>query len=391
MIWPDADEVGRHHAEQVAEQCVKAAAKSVRTVDTDGLPDGWDLANLPPDGMDIEALLEGAGRFVLDTRFMYKSIEYRDRILTMGALMDREEHAVDWAVDGLIPRGGVALITAKPKIGKSTLARELGLAVAKGRTFLGRDTWATPVLYVCLEDRWQHARRHLLAIGASRDDQMCACFGARPDEPDDWLSQAIASLGLGMVIIDPLFRYLPGISDANSYAEVSNATGPIIAMARESGCALVLTHHAKKTGGSDGDEALGSTAIAGAPDTIMTLTRDGEHRQLATTQREGRNLPPTRLDVDADTQRLTLGQSLREERQRDLELEIMSAIPLSGDVVTRDHILKAVSRATNDTARSLKKLVEGGVILQNGVGKAGSPFQYRRPNSTTDSSTVITG
>ena len=70
--------------------------------------------------------MEGAGRFVLDTRFMYKSIEYRDRILTMGALMDREEHAVDWAVDGLIPRGGVALITAKPKIGKSTLARELG-------------------------------------------------------------------------------------------------------------------------------------------------------------------------------------------------------------------------------------------------------------------------
>ena len=26
VIWPDADEVGRHHAEQVAEQCVKAAA-----------------------------------------------------------------------------------------------------------------------------------------------------------------------------------------------------------------------------------------------------------------------------------------------------------------------------------------------------------------------------
>ena len=91
VIWPDADEVGRHHAEHVAEQCVKAAAKSVRTVDTDGLPDGWDLADLPPDGMDIEALLEGADRFVLDTRFMYKSIEYRDGILTMDALMDREE------------------------------------------------------------------------------------------------------------------------------------------------------------------------------------------------------------------------------------------------------------------------------------------------------------
>ena len=246
MIWPDADELGLQHARDVAHVCVKAGAESVRVVDTDGLPHGWDLADLPPDGMDIEALLAGADRFVLNTPSTRRSIEYRDRILTMGALMDREEQATDWAVDGLIPRGGIALITAKPKVGKSTLARELGLAVAKGRSFLGRDTCATRVLYVCIEDRWQHARRHLLAIGASRDDQLYACFGARPDEPGVWLSEAIRSLGLGMTIIDPLFRYLPGITDANSYAEISNATGPIIAIARESGCALVLIHHAKK-------------------------------------------------------------------------------------------------------------------------------------------------
>ena len=390
VIWPDADNAGQNHAKQVAEHCIKAGARNVRVVDTYGLPAGWDLGDLPPDGVDIEALLEGTDRFVLNTPSKGKSIEYQDFILTIGDLMEREEHAVDWAVDGLIPRGGVALITAKPKIGKSTLARELGLAVAKGRSFLGRDTCATPVLYVCLKDRWQHARRHLVAIGASRDDQLYACFGGRPDERGDWLSDAIASLGLGMAIIDPLFRYLPGITDANSYAGISNATGPIIAMARETGCALVLTHHAKKTGGSDGDEALGSTAIAGTPDTIMTLTKDGEYRQLATTQREGGNLPPTRLNMDAETQRLTLGQSLLEERQHDLNEEVMSAIPPSGEAVKRDHILKAVSRSTNNTVRSLNELVEQGAIIRDGEGKARSPFKFRRPNPTTALSTGIT-
>ena len=122
----------------------------------------------------------------------------------------------------------------------------------------------------------------------------------------------------------------------------------------------------------------------------MTLTKDGEHRQLATTQREGGNLSPTRLDIDADTQRLTLGQSLREERQRALEAEVMAAIPLSGEAVTREHILKAVSRGTNDTVRSLNKLVEEGLIIRDGAGKAGSPFLYRFPNSEMASSTEVT-
>ena len=390
VIWPDADDPGRKHAEQVAEHCDKAGAKSVQVVNTEELPDRWDLADLPPDGFDIEAALAATDKFVLRTPPLYGNTEYGHKILSIGELMDREEREADWLVGDLIPRGGVGLITAKPKVGKSTLARELGLAVAKGRPFLGRKTCSVSVLYVCLEDRWQHARRHLLAMGACRDDAFFASFGTRPDNPAAWLSEAITNLRLGMAIIDPLFRFLSGITDANSYAEISNATDPIISIARRSGCALVLTHHARKSGGLDGDEALGSTAIAGTPDTIISLSGGGEHRQLSTTQREGENMQATRLDMDPHSQRLVLGQFLHEEYLCDVDEEIMAAIPLSGETVTRDCILEAVSRNRNETVRSLNKLVEEGAVVREGAGKAGNPFLYRCLNSTTASNTEVT-
>ena len=390
VIWPDADHPGRNHAEHVADHCNKAGAKSVRVVDTEKLPDGWDLADAPPDGLDIEVALADADTSVLRTSLPYGNTEYGHEIFSIGELMDREERDADWSVDGLIPRGGVVLITAKPKVGKSTLARELGLAVAKGTPFLGRETCPAPVLYVCLEDRWQHARRHLLAIGAGRDDALFASFGTRPDKPATWLLEAISRHRLGMAIIDPLFRFLPSITDANSYAEISNATDPIISIARRSGCTLVLTHHARKSGGLDGDEALGSTAIAGTPDTIISISRGGEHRQLSTTQREGENMQATRLDMDPHSQRLALGQPLHEKYLLDLEEEIMAAIPPSGDPVTRDYILKAVLRNRTETVQSLNKLVEEGAVVRDGTGKAGSQFQYRRSNVVTASNTEVT-
>lgn len=37
---------------------------------------------------------------------------------------------IDWLVDGLLPMGSVSLLVAKPKVGKSKLARCLTAAVA---------------------------------------------------------------------------------------------------------------------------------------------------------------------------------------------------------------------------------------------------------------------
>ena len=46
----------------------------------------------------------------------------------------------------------MSVFAAKPKVGKSTFARNLAMAVARGNPFLGRNTAKGPVVYLALEE-----------------------------------------------------------------------------------------------------------------------------------------------------------------------------------------------------------------------------------------------
>jgi Domain of unknown function (DUF6371) len=63
-IWPDHDEPGRKAAEAIGDVLLEIAA-GVRIVDLPpDLPEGWDLADPAPDGLDARELIEHAERHV---------------------------------------------------------------------------------------------------------------------------------------------------------------------------------------------------------------------------------------------------------------------------------------------------------------------------------------
>ncbi len=49
-----------------------------------------------------------------------------------------------WVVDQMIPAGGLTIICAKPKVGKTTFIRSLALSVARGERFLGHPRFFGP-------------------------------------------------------------------------------------------------------------------------------------------------------------------------------------------------------------------------------------------------------
>jgi KaiC/GvpD/RAD55 family RecA-like ATPase len=73
-------------------------------------------------------------------------------------LVKEPEERVDWLVGGLLPAGGLSLVIAKPKVGKSTFARHVAHAVARGDPFLGRRTRRGGVLYISVEERRRDVR-----------------------------------------------------------------------------------------------------------------------------------------------------------------------------------------------------------------------------------------
>ena len=60
-VWPDHDKSGADFAKKVAKLAQDAGAASVRIVKLPaGLPEGWDLADDPPSGLDLDKLLTDA-------------------------------------------------------------------------------------------------------------------------------------------------------------------------------------------------------------------------------------------------------------------------------------------------------------------------------------------
>ena len=53
-------------------------------------------------------------------------------------LMNEKHPPVEWLVDDMLPLVGFSIVAARPKVGKSTLARSLAVAVVRGLRWLDR-------------------------------------------------------------------------------------------------------------------------------------------------------------------------------------------------------------------------------------------------------------
>ncbi|MHC4698282.1 MAG: AAA family ATPase, partial [Planctomycetota bacterium] len=100
-------------------------------------------------------------------------------VVTVRELLNEPPEPIRWLVDGLLPQGGLSILAGKPKAGKSTLARCVGLAVARGDPIIGRETHAGPVVYLGLEDKRSEVAEHFRAMGA-QDEPLYIHTGPAP-------------------------------------------------------------------------------------------------------------------------------------------------------------------------------------------------------------------
>jgi hypothetical protein len=92
-----------------------------------------------------------------------------------------------------------------------------------------------------------------------------------------WLVENAERLGCGIIMID-------NISDATgtseeSGKELANHLRPLSNKAKESGLAILIDHHMRKTGGRIEDLIRGSTAVGALVDVIVGLEKDGRGRE----------------------------------------------------------------------------------------------------------------
>ena len=382
ILWPDNDASGTsQRAMQKLADILEGFGCDLKLVSIpEGKPDKWDAADATD--KEIHGLIEEAKPIEDTDELAPPKDGARGEInggmfnMSMGDFLDIDIPPPTWLLENMLTEAGLAILGAKPKVGKSTFTRSLAVSVARGENFLGRRTKQGPVCYGGFEEDPSFVKAHLQTMGVTKSDPIYPFLQPPPKNVLGQLEASIERIKPTLVILDPLV-HLVSIADENKYFEMHNALAPFSALARRHRTCVLLCHHNRKSEGADPfDELLGSTAARGNVDTTLHMRREGGQRVLRTEQRYGDDLPQTVLALDPDTQRIENGGAITEAKARELKAEILEVIASHDGPMKKGDIEKAVEGKHERKRSCLDEMCKNGVLESR---KQGSAILYQIP------------
>jgi len=261
----------------------------------------------------------------------------------------------DYLVPDILSRPGVAILAAKPKMGKTVFAQNLSVATLfEGTAFRYKEVCHSGrVLYIDFEgDEGEHKER----LKKMTSCRLPADFMLTGDWPRithgglDALERELDKFkNTRLVVIDPfaMFKLLPK-KGREGYEHEYEAFLPLNKLAKERNVNILLNHHTKKGRCDDIiDEVLGSIAIAGVVQTILVLSnaaggsakltvrpRRGRHREFAMRYHEDVyewEVLGDASEVFRRSERVAVIEVLKMNNKRMSPLEIALAMEMTDD------------------------------------------------------------
>ena len=205
-------------------------------------------------------------------------------VVDVSELQDKTLPPMKWLIDDLLPVGGVVMLSAKPKMGKSFLAIQLALSVASGGEFLGFQAQKHEVLYIDLETSQRSMKDRISMMTADAPKGLYLMtpkevfeFGNIGNGFESQVDYFLEShKGVKLVIVDT-YGLIQGSRTAaqniyrQEYAEISHLNS----WARKKGFTLVLIHHQNKQDDySNPVQGIsGSTGITGGLQAYYILSK----------------------------------------------------------------------------------------------------------------------
>ena len=184
----------------------------------------------------------------------------------------------DFIVDNLMKSNGLYCLVARPKVGKSLLALQLANAIATGTNFLGFRTSPSPVLYISTEMNFYQILDRIDKMNLEFDDDNFRLKEQEINERKLNLMdlqlefQEFANDLNGRFVIIDMFSGIDMNNgyDLNNYQDMGQYVIPKFReLCKKYNFTILLIHHLNKN-----NKSLGSTAIDGSVDGIITLKLD---------------------------------------------------------------------------------------------------------------------
>jgi AAA domain len=248
------------------------------------------------------------------------------RVRTLQEIIETDYPVRTPVVENFLSPGETALLIARQKEGKSTLALQLAVDISRGEPFLGRfATRQSQVLYTDYENRPYRLRERGLDMAQGRpvDNVAYIAFDRISDrnvaligEDFNHLQDIVGELGPGVLVIDPLrYAVLADSSDERATVEALDQVSRL--GDRNAGLAVLLVHHLKKTQDNNLtpelrkdprawiDRVYGSQALIAHVETIWGLEHDDVGYALGTVSRSEESFV-LGLEKEPESQRFAL-------------------------------------------------------------------------------------
>jgi hypothetical protein len=247
ILWPDADEIGLKAMAQIAARLSRA-----QVVDTIGLPDGFDAADLEALPVDPDEWLSAR------IRGIERPSPTAGRILTGADFTARHVPPV-WLIDGVVQRSRLYACTSLTGHGKTAVWLFNACMIHAGRMIGQQDVFQGNVLFLAGENPADLEAR---MIGMARDFDLplerlpYVLPGSFPltEEEADALKRDIAGLGvpLALIIGDTASSFFPG-EDENSNVQAGQYARTLRTLSECKGnpAVMVLCHPIKNASRSN--------------------------------------------------------------------------------------------------------------------------------------------
>jgi KaiC/GvpD/RAD55 family RecA-like ATPase len=312
-------------------------------------------------------------------------------------LLSEEFPPVRWIVDGLIPDGGVTILSGNSSTFKTWLFMEMAVKVSTGEPVFGHfTTIQNGVLIIDEESGKRMLQERFKQFGASDDLQISyiSRIGYKLKQIYvDAIASTARELHASLIIFDSLVRFNDG--DENVSKDMSEMMDCFRQLA-DAGFSVLIVHHNRKSGAGQSNPAMdmrGSSDILAAIDCHIGVNRNGQSEYVKLTQTKNRyirEIKPFELRFQENSRQFEyLGEGKTAvDKHREMLDEILEVVTAYPGLSKRQFILKAqelsVDGGQKKIGDGLEELVSTGEIIQQ-PGKQNS-FLYRAAvNSDTES------
>lgn len=296
----------------------------------------------------------------------------------------------EWIAKPWLARNAITELVGKAKVaGKTTWALALCAAILDGGEFMGQPTSQTGIIYLTEQSEVTFRLSLERACIRPRDDFEALFWHETigkewPDVMDEAIGAATAR-GAGLLVVDTLaqFAKLTGDRENNS-GDALEAVFPL-QKARDRNLGVLQIRHERKEGGQLGDSGRGSSAFAGAVDTIINLGRPrGNHTETmrCITAVSRLDEAPSRLMIElcAEGYR-SCGTTGRPSTDAARDL-ISCYLPADeNNAVSLEQIIETTSQPRATVQRALVELKNQNRAIEVGHGVKGDPYRYYLPGN----------